>query len=113
MNNVANQLKKLIKINRTILNQLNKDEADINLLQKRFEERGEQADVFAEITSQADTETLTKQEKKSLQKLFSRFERQQQKIQQTLDYILKESKKRLDEAIKSNKAEKSYQLLQR
>jgi hypothetical protein len=113
MNDVANQLKKLIKVNRQILNQLHKDDADINLLQKRFEERGNHTNEFIQITSEVDSTTFTKKEKESLEKLFNRFKQQQQKIQEALSYILEESKERLNDAIKRNKAEKSYQLLKR
>ncbi len=113
MNKVANQLKELIKINRKIINQLHKDEADMDLLQKRFDVRGNHTNEFVQITSEVDATTFTKKEKESLKKLFNRFNRQQQQIQDALNYILEESKERLDDAIKRNKAEKSYQLLKR
>jgi len=113
MNKVANQLKELIKINRKIINQLHKDEADIDLLQKRFDVRGNHTNEFVQITLEVDATTFTKKEKESLKKLFNRFSKQQQQIQDALNYILEESKDRLDDAIKRNKAEKSYQLLKR
>ena len=113
MSKVASQLKQLIKINRKILNQLHKDDADINLLQQRFDMRGNYTNEFIKVTSEVDATTFTKKEKESLQKLFHRFSKQQQKIQNALNYILDESKDRLNDAIKRNKAEKSYQLLKR
>lgn len=113
MNEVAQQLNKLIKINRQIINQLHKDEADIELLQQHFKKRGEHTDKLSNATSDVDKKTLTKKEKESLKNLFDRFAQQQSKIDKALDYILEESKERLNDAIKSNKAEKSYQLLKR
>ncbi|WP_141239899.1 hypothetical protein [Aliifodinibius salipaludis] len=103
----------MIKINRKILNQLHKDEADIGLLQKRFDERGNQTDEFIKITSEVNADSFTEKEKESLKKLFNRFNQQQQKIQEAFTYILEESKGRLNDAIKTNKAEKSYKLLKR
>jgi hypothetical protein len=111
MDKVANQLKKLIKINRKILNQLNKNDADISLLQQRFEERGNHTSKFTKLATEVDEATLTDTEKKSLQSLFERFSKQQQKIDEALDYIIGEAKERLDDAIKTTKAEQSYRVL--
>ena len=113
MDAIANQLSKLIKTNRKIMNQFHKDEADIELLGKRFDERAQYIEELSAITTNFDESTLSATEKKQLSTLFERFEQQQTKIQEALDYILRESKERLDDAIKRNKAEKSYQLLKR
>ena len=95
------------------MNQFHKDEADLELLRKRFDERGQYVEELSTLTTDFDNSTLSVNEKKELESLFKRFEQQQKKIQQALDYILKESRERLNEAIKSNKAEKSYQVLNR
>lgn len=113
MNDVADQLKKLIKINRKIINQLHKDEADIDLLRERFDQRGNHTQQLMELTSHFDHSILSSKEKESLKNLFDRFYQQQKKIDKALDYILNESKERLNDAIKTTKAEKSYQALNR
>lgn len=113
MNEMADQLKELITINRKIINQLHSNEADIDLLQKRFDERGKHADKLTTITNQTNTSSFTDEEKKKLNVFFERFDQQEQKIQSALDYILEESKERLNDAIKTSKAEESYQLLNR
>ncbi|MCW9705346.1 hypothetical protein [Fodinibius salsisoli] len=114
MNAIANQLLKLIKVNRKIINQFHKDEADVALLQKRFNERGRHVTKLASVTEVYDASSLSNSQKKRLTSLFERFEDQQRSIQEALDYILEKSKERLDDAIKKNKAEKSYkQVLKR
>ena len=113
MNAIAEQLSKLIKTNRKIMNQFHKDEADIELLRKRFDERGKYVERLSALTKEYDASSLSSTEKKRLNSLFDRFAQQQHKIQQALDYILEESKERLDDAIKRNKAEQSYRVLNR
>lgn len=113
MNKVTNQLKELIKINRKIINQLHKNDADIPLLQKRFKERGNHTTKLTEIASQVDEATLTDKEKKSLKSLFERFSKQQQTIDEALGHIIGEARERLGDAIKTNKAEQSYRFLNR
>mgnify|MGYP007116960748 CR=1 FL=1 len=95
------------------MNQFHQDDADIELLRKRFDERSKYVDELSAITAQFDEAALSAAEKKQLKSLIERFEQQQKKIQEAIDYILRESKERLDDAIKRNKAEKSYQLLKR
>lgn len=113
MDKIASQLKKLIKVNRKIINQLHKDDADIELLRERFEQRGNCTQQLSELTSRIDHSVLTDKKKKTLEKLFNRFEQQQEKIDKAFDYILNKSKEQLSEAIKKNKAEKSYKALNR
>lgn len=113
MNVIAEQLSKLIKTNRKIINQFHKDEADIELLRKHFDERGVYVERLSAVTENYDASTLSFTEKKHLKSLFERFKDQQRNIQEALDYILAESKERLENAIKSNKAEQSYKTLNR
>ena len=113
METIAKQLSKLITINRKIVNQFHKDEADIELLRKRFNKRGTYIERLAAVTEDYDASSLSPSEKKQLTSLFERFEDQQRSIQEALDYILEKSRERLNDAIKKNKAEKSYQLLKR
>ncbi|MEL7833620.1 hypothetical protein [Fodinibius sp. Rm-B-1B1-1] len=95
------------------MNQFHKDEANIELLRERFDERAQYVEKLSAVTEDFDASTLSSAEKKRLNSLFERFEDQQRNIQEALDYILAESKERLDNAIKSNKAEQSYRILNR
>ena len=113
MDEIADQLKKLIIINRKINNQLNRDEADIGLLEEHFAQREKHIKEFVRLTSKVEASSLTDQQKKSFNDLFSRFEKQSQRMQNALDYIANESRDRLNKAIKQTKAEQSYQLLKR
>lgn len=113
MNKVVRQLNKLIKINRLIINQLHKDEANIELLQQRLEKRGRHTNKLTQVIPEVDETILTEKEKIFLKKLFDRFAQQQSKVDKALDYILEESKERLSDAIKTNKAEQSYRVLNR
>lgn len=113
MDEIADQLKKLIIINRKIDNQLNRDEADIELLEEHFVQREKHVKEFVRLSSSIDSSLLTEQQKESFSTLFNRFEKQSQHIQDALGYIANESKDRLNQAIKQTKAEQSYQLLKR
>lgn len=113
MNAIANQLFKLVRINRKIINCLHKDIADVELLREQFDKRGKYIEELSVLTTDFDKSILSANETKQLKSLFERFEKQQKKIQEALGYILEESKERLDDAIKSNKAEKSYRFLNR
>ncbi len=93
------------------MNQLHKDEADIVLLQQRFNQRGDYTEKLTELTTNVDASAFTEQQKKVLNELFQRFAKQEEQIQEALDYILEASKEQLNHAINSNKADKSYQLL--
>lgn len=112
MEEIADQLKKLIHINRKIINQFHKDEMDLGQLREYFDERGEKTEKLISATKQFDSSNLSEQDEKVLSKLFERFEQQDREIQETLSYIREESGKRLDDAIKTNKAEKSYNSVQ-
>lgn len=113
MDKIADQLKKLIMLNRKISNQLQRNNADIRLLEEHFAQRENYVEKFVGLASQVDSSSLTKQQIKIFNTLFNRFEKQSQHIQKALNYITEESKARLNKAIKHTKAEKSYQLLKR
>lgn len=113
MDEITTQLKRLINVTRRINNHLSHGEADITFLEEQFEQRQQHVEHFVRLTSKIDSSSLSKHQKESFDSLISRFEKQSQHLQEALDYIAQESKNRLDEAIKSNNAEKSYQLLKR
>lgn len=112
MDSLVHHLKEVVKINRRILNQLNKDEANLEFMRKAFDERKVHTRKMDEIIANIDKDSFSEEESASLNALYDRFDRQSKKIQQALDYILEESKEQLNDAIKRNKAEKRYQVLE-
>jgi len=109
---IADQLKKLIVINNKINNQLDEsDEADITFLEEKFDRREEYVKKLTLLIPEVDTSGLTKEQNESFKILFSQFDQQSQNIQKVLEHIVEKSKDQLDDAIKRRKAEEKYQLL--
>lgn len=104
-------LRRLIKINRQILNRLNKDEATITTLRNALDERAKHVSAMDDIVANTNKEDLSKDDITTLKALYDRFYEQWNKIQEALDYITEESQSRLEKAIKQRKAEEGYQVL--
>jgi len=111
MKEIADQLKKLIALNKKITNQLEGDKLDIALLEEKFDRRAEYVKKLGQLTDIVDPSSLSKKQKESFNVLFNRFDEQSQNIQEALNYIVEKSKGELDKAIKHSKAERSYQVL--
>lgn len=111
MEALAYHLRQLIKINRRIINQLHKDEASINEIRQAFNEREVHTQKMGTIVPGIDKEKLSAEQSDFLSTLFNRFDKQNSTIQHAFDYILKESQKKLNRAVKQRKAEQSYTVL--
>ena len=111
METVSYQLQEMIRINRQILNRLNKDEATLEYIQNAFDERGIYTAALVKKVSEIEAEQLTEKEKKILNSLFERFNKQSNKIQKALDLVIRESQARLEDAVKRRKAEEGYTVL--
>jgi len=108
---ISDQLKKLIGINKKINNQLEGDETNIAFLEEKIDQREEYVKNLTLLIQKVDPAGFTKEQNKSLKVLFIRFDQQSQNIQKALDNIVEKSKDQLDDAIKRRKAEEKYQLL--
>lgn len=105
---LAHHLRRLIKINRQIINKLYKDEADNKYLRKSFNKRENHIENIVEITPHVDKLDLSKEKVNLLKRLFERFNKQSTKIETALDGTLQKSKKKLDKAVGQRKAEEGY-----
>lgn len=111
MEMVTYQLREMIRINRQILNKLNKDEATLDYIQNAFDERGVYTAALVKKASEVEVEQLTEEDRKTLNSLFERFDQQSNKIQKALDLVIRESQARLEDAVKRRKAEEGYTVL--
>lgn len=104
-------LRKLVRINRQILNELHKDEASITSIRSAFDEREVHTQKMGELIAGIDNNHMSDKESTTIQALFEKFEKQAKKIQNALDYIVKSSRNHLGDAIKRRKAEEGYRSL--
>ena len=111
MEQLTHHLQRLIKINRQIINRLNRDEASTEYMQEAFGERNIHISKISEIVPNIEKDQLTSEQKKVLKPLFDRFNIQSQKIQAALDTIIEEAEDRVVDASQRRKAEEGYQVL--
>lgn len=111
MKSIIFHLRKLVRINRQILNELHKDEASTASIRKAFDEREVHTNKMGELIAELDKYNMSDNESATIQTLFEKFENQAKKIQTALDYIVKSSRDHLGDAVKRRKAEEGYQSL--
>lgn len=111
MDALAQHLRELIRINRRMLNKLNKDEASLEYMRNAFDRRKTHTQKISEIVTELNQEDLSEEDSEKLKPLFERFNQQSKKIDHAFDIILQESRDKLEDAVKRRKAEEGYQIL--
>lgn len=111
MKSIIFHLRKLVRINRQILNELNKDEASTNTIRGAFEEREKHIKEMGKLVPETNKVDMSDEESATIETLFEKFGNQAEKIQNALDLIVKSSRDHLGDAIKRRKAEEGYQSL--
>lgn len=111
MDSLIFHLRKLIRINRQILNELHRDEASTAAIGKAFDKRASHTRRIGELIPEIDTHTISGEKSDTIQALFDQFGRQAEQIQEALDQILDSSREKLGDAIKQRKAEEGYKAL--
>lgn len=104
-------LRKLVRINRKIIQELHKDETSVSSLRKAFDKRALHTRKMGELISEVDRDMLSDDESAVIQTLFEQFGQQAQKIQDALDVIIDRSRERLGDAVKRRRAEEGYDSL--
>lgn len=104
-------LRKLVRINRQILNELHKDEASTASIRNAFDKREIHTEKIGELISKIDKDKISDKESAIIRTLFEKFENQATMIQDALDYIVNSSRDHLGDAIKRRKAEEGYRSL--
>lgn len=111
MKSFTMHLRKLVRINRQILQELHKDETSVASLREAFDKRALHSRKMGELVAEVDKDMLSDDESAVIQTLFEQFSRQAQKIQNALDVIVDRSREKLGDAVKRRRAEKGYQSL--
>lgn len=111
MKSIIFHLRKLVRINRQILNELNKDEASTNTIRRAFEEREKHIKEMGELIPEINKDDMSDKESAIVETLFEKFGSQAKKIQDALDHIVNSARDHLGDAIKRRKAEDGYQSL--
>lgn len=104
-------LRKLVRINRQIIQELHRDETSVASLREAFDKRALHTRQMGELISEVDRDMLSDDESAVIQTLFEQFGQQAQKIQNALDVIIDRSRERLGDAVKRRRAEEGYDSL--
>lgn len=111
MKSFTRHLRKLVRINRQIIQELHNDETSVASLREAFDKRALHSRKMGELISDVDKNMLSDDESAVIQTLFDQFGQQSKKIQDALDVIIDRSRERLGDAVKQRRAEKGYQSL--
>ncbi|SHG04783.1 hypothetical protein SAMN05443144_11798 [Fodinibius roseus] len=104
-------LRKLVRINRKIIQELHRDETSVASLREAFDKRALHSRKMGELISDVNKDMLSDEESAVIQTLFDQFRRQSKKIQDALDVIIDRTRERLGDAVNQRRAEKGYQSL--